>query len=198
MLLNAGATKQAIADAADTSTNEIWAILSGKYPAIRQATRDKILAIGVLPPAVADAIGTVRRLRALIAGGHFVADIAAATSLHPSTVHRIASGAVETVSIRTAAVVTAAYESMVRTEGASVRNRLRGQRERWAPPEHWDSIDIDDPEAFPDWTGHCGTARGYHLHHSLRLGFLCDPCRAARSADRAERKAASASPGEPT
>lgn len=198
-LLNEGATQKGIAEAAETSPVEIWAILTGRHPTIRQATRDRILAVTqTVRFDVTDATGTVRRLRALIADGHTAAEITAAFGISTDTITRVLRGTLEIVSVRTANTVTAAYKAMAHTEGTSARNRLRGKREQWAPPECWDDINIDDPEAFPDWTGHCGTVRGYHLHHKLHLGFLCNPCRAARSIDRAERKAASASPGEPS
>lgn len=69
----------------------------------------------------------------------------------------------------------------------------------FAPPSCWDDDTIDDPDAFPEWTGECGTVRGYFLHlkHSIhvrhytegsltrrgkqRREVLCEPCRSART-----------------
>jgi hypothetical protein len=58
----------------------------------------------------------------------------------------------------------------------------------------WDEDTIDDLKAFPEWTGECGTVRGYYLH--LKYGIhvkladkpsgkrnrvLCQPCIDART-----------------
>jgi hypothetical protein len=58
---------------------------------------------------------------------------------------------------------------------------------RWAPVGAWDDDTIDSPDAFPDWTGACGTPRGYRAHSTHRIP-LCDPCREAGSAERRERR----------
>jgi DNA-binding XRE family transcriptional regulator len=48
---------------------------------------------------------------------------------------------------------------------------------RNAVPRHcWDSDTLDDPKAFPEWTGACGTARGRRIH--AREGIPeCQACR---------------------
>lgn len=189
-LLAQGATQQSIADAADTSPAQIWAILSGRRTKIRQATRDKILAVtNVEPGGLTDATGSMRRLRALLADGHAVADIAAVSGIDDTTITRIVAGAKEIILRRTDAAVTRAYQTLSANPGASVRNRLRGERENWARPAHWDGIDMDDPDAFPDWTGACGTPRGRFHHRRQHLLPVCAPCREARTAEDREKAA---------
>jgi hypothetical protein len=34
----------------------------------------------------------------------------------------------------------------------------------WVPLHCWDDDTVGDPDAFPEWTGVCGTERGYRLH----------------------------------
>lgn len=182
-LLAGGATKQAIADAADTSTYEIWAILSGKHATIRQATRDKILAVDLSNPTGAqNATGTARRLRALLADGHTVGEITETSGISASTVTHLINGALETVGARIADAVADAYAVMSLREGSNVRNRLRGERERWGRPTHWDGTDIDDPDAFPNWTGACGTYLGRNRHYYRKIP-LCRPCADAFNAE---------------
>jgi len=189
-LLAQGATQQSIADAADTSPGQIWAILSGRRTKIRQATRDKILAItAVEPGGFTNATGSTRRLRALLADGHAVADITTAGGIDDVTITRIVAGANEIVLRRTADAVTRAYQVLSVDPGASVRNRLRGERENWARPAHWDGIDMDDPGTFPDWTGACGTPRGRDRHRKRRILPVCAPCREARTAEDREKAA---------
>lgn len=50
-----------------------------------------------------------------------------------------------------------------------------------APAHCWDEDTIDDPEAIAEWTGLCGTARGYRIHirQAIRATpkhFACVPC----------------------
>lgn len=53
----------------------------------------------------------------------------------------------------------------------------------YAPPHCWDDDTLDDPDAWPEWTGACGTVRGYRLH--IRHGIpICAECRMAQSLHR--------------
>ena len=70
----------------------------------------------------------------------------------------------------------------------------------FVPPMCWDDDTIGEPDAFPEWTGACGTVEGYFLHlkydihvrgyaHSSatpegkqKRKVLCRPCLGARSA----------------
>ncbi len=57
----------------------------------------------------------------------------------------------------------------------------------WAPPSCWDDDTIGDPDAFPEWTGKCGSPYGYYLHreHGIFLtkggSVRCVPCREAKA-----------------
>ncbi|MEU6707865.1 helix-turn-helix domain-containing protein [Streptomyces wuyuanensis] len=57
--------------------------------------------------------------------------------------------------------------------------KTRAVQHGFAPPWCWDEDTIDDPNAIPEWTGACGTARGYAIHQ--RDGIpLCRACREIR------------------
>lgn len=71
----------------------------------------------------------------------------------------------------------------------------------FVPDTCWDYDTIDDPDAFPEWTGECGTTTGYFLHLEHRLHIrelpngshirrevLCQPCKDARSGARKQRR----------
>lgn len=73
-------------------------------------------------------------------------------------------------------------------------NAILGAKRREAVPAHcWDEDTIDDPRAFPEWTGLCGTVEGYWIHkreghrfikregNHIREVIGCDACRRARS-----------------
>ncbi|MEU3529183.1 hypothetical protein AB0E62_35935 [Streptomyces sp. NPDC038707] len=66
------------------------------------------------------------------------------------------------------------------------RSRTYATRYGWAGPEAWDPDTIDDPDAKPDWTGHCGTDRGWWLHRLEGIP-VCQPCEAAHGQWKAER-----------
>ena len=52
------------------------------------------------------------------------------------------------------------------------------RRNGWAPPGAWDDDQIDDPQAHPEWTGECGTDRGYWVHRRQQLP-MCTRCETA-------------------
>ncbi|MFF8831318.1 hypothetical protein [Streptomyces sp. NPDC015131] len=61
---------------------------------------------------------------------------------------------------------------------AQARIRTVARSRDWAPPSCWDDDTIDDPDAIPEWTGACGSERGYQIHYREHIPF-CEPCREA-------------------
>lgn len=82
------------------------------------------------------------------------------------------------------------------------RCRTQAIRRGYAPRHCWDEDTIDDPKAIPEWTGRCGTAKGYEIHRREKHLFLtkrangtgyqkffgCPPCRAAAHAANVGRR----------
>lgn len=69
-----------------------------------------------------------------------------------------------------------------------------GKRRGWAPPCCWDPDTIDDPQAIPQWTGDCGTYKGYFAHR--RYGIpACRPCKDAANGNARKRYRENASAG---
>lgn len=98
------------------------------------------------------ALGTRRRVQALMAMGHSGADIAAQLGVTYQAVHKIKAGTADKVFASTAANVARAYESMCMTLPTGPhRTRIRNAalRAGYAPPLAWDDIDTD-PEPT-DW-----------------------------------------------
>jgi hypothetical protein len=142
-----------------------------------------------------DATGTRRRLQALVAAGWPQARLAERLGMQPGNF----SGTIKRpqVIVRTVRLVNALYDELWRTDPrahgvdnqAYSRARNHAAANGWAPVGAWDDDTIDDPAAFPDWTGQCGTPQGATAH--WRQGTpTCDPCRAALSAHRKEQRAA--------
>lgn len=53
--------------------------------------------------------------------------------------------------------------------------RTFAKKKGFAGPGCWDPETIDDPDAHPEWTGMCGTERGYQIHYRERIPY-CPPC----------------------
>ncbi|MFC9244585.1 hypothetical protein ACFT7S_11310 [Streptomyces sp. NPDC057136] len=64
------------------------------------------------------------------------------------------------------------------TRQAANRFRNYARAKGWPPPAAWDDDVIDDPAALPEWTGCCGTDRGWWMHTLQKLP-MCELCEAA-------------------
>lgn len=158
-------------------------------------------------------LGLRRRLQALVADGwpmSFLAEIGGVTvqavlqqcereaDAHASTIAKW-------VPIYEKLCATDPLDNGV-TELGVKRAKGNAARRGWAGSWCWDDDTIDDPDAFPEWTGACGTVTGYNLHRSeqvhvksivdkhgkTRVTVLCGPCCRARveaKSDQAERLA---------
>lgn len=138
------------------------------------------------PEETVPAAGTVRRLQALAVAGWPLGRLARESGLTPYRITQLVTTSPETATVAEARAVAAVY---ARYSGASPglcgvsHIHARAARDRataagWAPPAAWDDDTIDDPAAIPQWTGHCGTARGADIHarHDIPL---CPPCKDA-------------------
>lgn len=171
-----------IAKAVDTSAAHLREIANGRVPRIKKTTHSKIMAVRPTPTGglYVDATGTIRRLRALQAIGHSLDTLAAACGTHKSRIQPLVQGRPR-LRQKVAERVKHAYETLARQPGTSARPRNRAAAEGWAPPGAWDDDTIDDPAALPEWTGHCGTDRGYWTHRQQKLP-MCDRCQNAHDA----------------
>jgi len=201
-LLNAGWNQRQISDAAQCANRVIANLASNKQPTTRGDIARRILAISPYPvPApvqYTDATGTMRRVRALVAIGYPISHIAAAISIWPSNLSRIARGELAQVNVVTASTTTAVYRELSRRPGPSQGARARAQRQGWHGPLAWDT-DIDDPAAQPDMgeepavklpaeLSRCGTAAAYR-RHLRRKEPIDQACRDANRLASQERDA---------
>jgi hypothetical protein len=190
LLADRDTTRTSIAAAAGVSVATIVYIHARQRPGIRRRTAAAILAVREPQPVdIVDGPGTARRLRALIAIGYSNAFLAESTGRAVSHISDICHGRRTAVRRATAERVQDLYHRLAATPGPSESARALASRRGWAPPAAWD--DIGDPDAWPDFTGRCGTAGGATLHYRHGLLPVCGPCRNAR-ADARERAAATA------
>lgn len=185
--LDAGASIQSIAKAADCDRGTVRQILNGAHEGIWQSTAARILAVvDAELTASVPALASTRQVRALMAARHSLVTISAASGLDRAVISELANGRRDTVRATTAVAVRNAYARLANTTGISVRAGNRAAREGWANPAAWDGIDMSDPGAFPDWTGRCGTVQGFNRH--LEQGIpTCLPCENAEAALRAKK-----------
>lgn len=187
---------RAIAAAANVDRKRLQSLLNGRpergtgpQEKVRPALAAAVLAVepsldNLAGGMVIAATGTTRRLRALVAVGWPQMNLAAEMGWTPGNLGTLI--AAPTVTVRTARLVRAVYERLWNVDplahGATATGinwaKAWAAEARWAPVGAWDDDTIDDPAAFPDWTGRCGTARGPGLHTEFGIP-LCDPCRAA-------------------
>jgi DNA-binding XRE family transcriptional regulator len=149
-------------------------------------------------------LGIRRRLRALQADGFAMTVVQDETGIGRRSLPRVMSGtgSKNYCTAQFARRVIDAYDrlSAAGPTASGVSDYLQGRARRlavkkgYAPSRCWDDDTIDDPEAFPEWTGSCGTIYGRPIH--LAEGTpICDPCKKAAGTKRA-RKAPVFSPAK--
>lgn len=133
-----------------------------------------------------DGTGTRRRLQALVYAGWTQSELARRLQMNRANFGRTIVG--EFVEVATLKAVRHLYDELWRTDPvaagvpehrAAAARRIAVSR-GWAPVGAWDDDQIDDPDAFPDWTGWCGTPQGRRIHYRIRIP-VCQPCRNAAS-----------------
>lgn len=187
MLLAGGNTVQSISRKTGYAYGQITDIITGRQKRLRRSRAEQILTLrpGAPNTSDVDATGSMRRIQALIAIKHPLLHIAEESGVSLSVLGVVVNGRQRRIERRTADTITAAYKRLSATPGTSTRSAHRAARMGWAPPAAWDGKNIDDPAAFPDWTGMCGTVEGFNRH--IEAGIPpCPPCQAAE--DRAQAK----------
>ncbi|HET6635214.1 MAG TPA: hypothetical protein VFH77_09305, partial [Streptomyces sp.] len=200
-LMQYGLGWQRIARLAGVSTGALSKLLYGttqRGPSkqIRSETAQKLLALRPDPRLLADTAdvdgtGTRRRIRALVAAGWPQCQLADRLGMGRGNFGTFLAGG-GLVQVSTARSVRRLYDELWRADPAGhgvtaqavSRARYHARRSGWAPVGAWDDDLIDDPAAYPDWTGQCGTPLGYHAHQRHQILPVCDPCKAARAAAR--------------
>lgn len=184
-----GLTYAQIARASGLYASSIREIARGNRQHTNRKAAEAVFAVSAgcsVTDGNVSAVGVVRRLRALYAIGIAQLVLVESTGLCRETIDDLVAGRWERINVRRVAAVRAAYDRLWMSPGTSVKARKRAQREGWAGPLHWDDASIDDPDGFPDWTGACGTPKGYKQHsRDASLPPPCEPCKRAAQAERA-------------
>lgn len=190
VLSESGLSQCAIARAAQVSQSTISNIMNGKLRSCLRSKGERILAVR---PGVHDeisersALGSARRLQALYAIGHGAIAISSTFDINHATVSQIVNGRYQLINGSIAVRVQEIYDRLSRTPGPSKHARTRAAQAGWAPPAAWDDEDMDNPAAAPEWTGCCGTDRGWWMHSLQRIPG-CARCNAAHKQWKADHR----------
>lgn len=189
LLIANGDALSVLAEQLGRPRSTLASLANNKRHRITRVLADDILAIR---PGRASAhnrsvpsIGSTRRMRALVALGHPVRTIADAAGMEYSTASYLLNGHPDTIHYELTQRVDRAYRLLSETTGTHVRSLRRAQREAFAPPAAWDEESIDDPQARPEWTGYCGTDRGWWSHRQQDIP-VCEACDQAHAEWKAE------------
>ncbi|MDG4791973.1 hypothetical protein O7626_39865 [Micromonospora sp. WMMD1102] len=149
-LAAAGMTRQAVTADSGVSDRTLRNVIHGTRPSVNGDTAALLLA--VRPRAVVEngrlpALGTVRRLQALVAYGYGIEHISTLSGLSMRHLFDLVAGRRPTVTIRVRHMVTDVYERYSTTPGPSKWAWAAGRARGWALPGAWDNI--DDPDAVP-------------------------------------------------
>ncbi|GAA1768317.1 hypothetical protein [Nonomuraea bangladeshensis] len=146
-----------IAQASSVTYKAVWMILHGQET-VMPATERKLLAVTPSIGAIwIDSIGARRRLQALAVMGWTVKEVGRRVASRRgdtwTNITRVMNERYVTATL--AHEISAVYEDL-RTQAPPAdvhtrRAKARAERRRWAPPAAWEGVDIDDPDAEPDW-----------------------------------------------
>lgn len=200
-LQDCGMGLRAIATVAAVDRKRLQAVLTGRpergtgpQEKVRPALAASVLAVeptleNLAPSTLINPVGTRRRLHALVAAGWPQGQLAVRLGMTPGNFTMMIG--CQHVLVRRALAVQALYNQLWLAdprehgigEQSYSRARNHAAKNQWAPVGAWDEDALDDPVAFPDWTGQCGTPQGAKAHWRLQIP-TCPPCRNARAAAR--------------
>lgn len=166
-------------------------IVRGKHRLLTRKSYNAIMAMEFVLPtkprsfrhtARVSPLGTQRRLRALWADGWPTKTLAPMMNMTRANFMTLVFTQTS-VHHATHAEVLALYEKLANVKPADhgVDNWAISTAKSWArkkgcAPSHcWDADSFDDPYAWPEWTGKCGTTAGYKIHMREDIP-LCPNC----------------------
>jgi len=186
-LIDSGLTRLDIAAQSGVADRTIRRILT---VGDTQVQRPKAAALFAVKPldrgGRVDTTATVRRIQGLAALGWPIGWTAREVGHGPQYLFAILNGSGTTLQAATEQRVAEVAGKYGTRQGPSKSVRGCARRNGWAPLAAWDDDTIDDPDAQPDWTGHCGSDRGYWMHKRQQLP-MCPRCEQAHEAWLEER-----------
>ena len=164
--------------------NKLMKLRPARPPVVHSEKRGKVPS-----GAKVDSTGTVRRIQALRADGFPGHLLGEQLGVSYEAVAQLAKTKRDLVLKSTRMDVARVYAELDGKTPADfgIPSNIIGKCSTWArragyaPRSCWDSDTIDDPEAFPEWTGFCGTPEGHRIHQ--RDGIPMCPACESKAAD---------------
>lgn len=195
-----GMTCQSIADASGVAMSTVSELQRGTKTTVRVTTADKLMAceyrgIDTAHGAWMDPTGTRRRIEALYTIGFSCPAMAEVMGqANPRVVWNYLHNTYMTAMV--VMRVKVMYEKLRYADPAdfnvapqvSTRNKNMAAKRNWAPPHCWDDDSIDNPDVGPEWTGACGSARGWRIHYKEGILPACVACKEAKAKDKKEHR----------
>jgi hypothetical protein len=100
------------------------------------------------------ALGTTRRLQALVTIGYTQTFLSERIGWTPQNTTRLFTGSADYIIAKTARLVDDMFRELQLTPGPSQRARNHARQRSWAPPMAWDEDTIDSPLATPQLGQH--------------------------------------------
>ena len=156
-LIGAGMTHDQIALVAGVSRRSTIqaALYELNRESMRASTAARVLSVEVpkfvanRPAGYVPTIGVTRRLRALMATGYLIKDLAEHSGITAQQVSLLLSGRQERTRAGTARAVDEMFRKLQLVPSTNARAIRRAERCGWYPPFAWDEEEIDDPQARP-------------------------------------------------
>lgn len=148
-----GVSVDKVAAQTGLGATSVWRIGSGKAKRARAETLRKILALDVDTATTrsVSALGTRRRVQALVRIGWPYSELTRRTGLGATTLRKVIYR--ERLTVGVAEKVAAVYRELAEKPGPSARATTLATRKGFLSPAAWGD-DIDDPAARPNATGY--------------------------------------------
>lgn len=194
-----GMTYSAMAKQTGVPLTTLHYVIKHGTPRMLRTTFEKLSKLHFEQPdkrgALRPALATQRRIQALRAAGYTQIFLCAELDMSEEGLFNLSHQVAENVRLETELAVTTLYQKYELVNPNDLKISASGQafartvarKHGWAPPSCWDPDTIGDPEAFPEWTGECGTQKGCRLHTKYGIP-RCAPCQAADRERRQELK----------
>ncbi|MCY0916980.1 hypothetical protein OS965_02165 [Streptomyces sp. H27-G5] len=142
-----------IREATGCSTQTITGLLNGQLT-VKRSVADRILAVRatVNPQVLVPALGSTRRLRALVAIGHKIlgaGGLVERIGLNQTVLSALLSGRKQQVKVSTEERIRLAYDRLKDTPGSSLISERRAAENDWLGPIWWDDDELDNPDYVP-------------------------------------------------
>jgi len=184
--IDAGWMRRDIAASSQVSVRAIRYILNGQ-PKVQRDNALRLLAVRPEHSPRVPAIGAIRRTQALARAGYPIDWTMRQVGCSHRYIYEILNGVNATIERTLAERFADVYRRHEATPGPSDPARIAARSKGWTGPDGWDPDTIDDPDALPDWTGHCGTDHGW-WKHTINAIPVCARCQEAHDAWLAERR----------